>query len=179
MSEHVVQVHGKDFVKFIPSARIQERIKELAAEMDKDLSALNPVFLAVLNGAFFFAADLLREVNFTYEISFVKIRSYTGMQPGESSTLLGLDENLRARHVVVIEDIVDTGRTLNSLQEELKKIGTASVRIASLVCKPEAIRYPVNIDYKGFDVPNDFLVGYGLDYDKQGRNFRDIYKLKP
>jgi hypoxanthine phosphoribosyltransferase len=179
MSEHVIQVHGKDFEKFIPSARIQERIKELAAEMETDLSALKPVFVTVLNGAFFFAADLLREVNFTYEISFVKIRSYTGMQSGTASTLLGLDENLRARHVVVIEDIIDTGKTLNNLQEELKKIGTASVRIASLVCKPDAMQYPIHIDYKGFDVPSIFLVGYGLDYDELGRNFRDIYKLKP
>jgi hypoxanthine phosphoribosyltransferase len=179
MSEHVVQVHGKNFEKFISSARIQERIKEIAAQMDKDLAALNPVFLAVLNGAFFFAADLLREVNFTYEISFVKIRSYTGMQSGEATTLLGLDENLRARHVVVVEDIIDTGKTLYHLQEELKKINAESVRIASLVNKPDAIQYPVHVDYKGFDVPNDFLVGYGLDYDKQGRNFRDIYKLKP
>jgi hypoxanthine phosphoribosyltransferase len=178
-SASVVQVHGKDFEKFIPAERIGRRVREMAADMQRDLAELNPVFIPVLNGAFFFAADLLREVNFAYEISFVKIRSYTGMtSSGEVQTVMGLEKNLTMRHVVIVEDIVDTGRTMNELQSELKETGAASVRIAALICKPTAMQYPVDITYKGFDVPDAFLVGYGLDYDNEGRNFRDIYKLK-
>src|SRR5687767_1641032 len=141
-TKSIVQVHGKDFEKFIPAEAIAARIKEIAAEMDADLAELNPVFLPVLDGAFFFASDLMRELNFTYEISFVKFKSYTGMQSaGKVRTMLGLDESLRARHVVVVEDIVDTGKTLSELQEQLKSTGAASVRIATLVCKPAAMQY--------------------------------------
>jgi hypoxanthine phosphoribosyltransferase len=175
----IIRVIDKDFEQFISAEQILERISEIAAEMHKDLSDKNPVFLCVLNGAFFFAADLLKEIHFPCEISFVKVSSYSGMQSsGAAKTLIGLDENLSGRNVVVLEDIVDTGHTMQKLVGLLEDLGTASVRIATLILKPGALKYKVKLDYTGFEVPDEFLVGYGLDYNKQGRNYKHIYKIK-
>jgi hypoxanthine phosphoribosyltransferase len=147
--------------------------------MNVELKAANPVFLAVLNGSFFFAADLLKKLNFEYEISFVKIGSYSGLQSGpDLKTLVGLDENLTGRNVVIIEDIIDTGRTMNEIVRQLKEIHVFDIKIATLVIKPGSLAFAVKPDYTGFETPDDFLIGYGLDFNKQGRHFRDIYKIK-
>ncbi len=177
--QDVVRVIDKDFVRYISSAKILQRIKEMAGAMHNDLAGKNPVFLCVLNGAFFFAADLLKEIDFPCEISFVKVASYSGMQStGQSKTLIGLDESLKGRHVVVLEDIVDTGFTMLKLKEMMENTGVESFSIASLILKPEALKHDIKLHYTGFEVPNDFLVGYGLDYNKQGRNYKHIYRLK-
>lgn len=175
----VVKVLDKEFELFISYNHIQERIKQIAGVMNLELAELNPVFLAVLNGAFFFAADLMKEICFPCELSFVKISSYRGMQSsGVAETLIGLDENLGGRNIVIVEDIVDTGNTMHDLTQKLEKIKPASVRIATLILKPDALQKNVPLDYIGYEVPDEFLIGYGLDYDKQGRHFKDIYKIK-
>jgi hypoxanthine phosphoribosyltransferase len=175
----MVQVLDKEFDKYIPYETIYERVKFIAAQMNEELCTLNPLFLSVLNGSFFFAADLLKEIEFPCEISFVKVASYEGTQStGRLSTLIGLDENIRGRNVVVLEDIVDTGKTVHELCRQLQETGAASVRIAALIVKPQALRYDVKVDYKAFEAADEFLIGYGLDYNKQGRHYRDIYKIK-
>lgn len=175
----VVKVLDKEFDLYISYSRIQERIREMAEEMNRELAELNPVFLAVLNGAFFFAADLMKEIDFSCELSFVKISSYRGMQSsGIAETLIGLDENLTGRHIIIVEDIVDTGNTMHDLTLKLQEINPASVRIATLILKPDALQKNIKPDYTGFEVPDEFLIGYGLDYDKQGRHYKDIYKIK-
>jgi hypoxanthine phosphoribosyltransferase len=173
----MIKVFDKEFELFIPQSRIAERVKELAQQMNVELNDTEPVFLAVLNGAFFFVADLLKHINFTCEISFVKIASYQGLESGTHQTLIGLDENLEGRNVVVVEDIIDSGQTMFRLVQELKEIAVADIKIATLILKPNAVRYPVAPDYIGFETPEDFLIGYGLDYNKKGRHYKDIYKL--
>ncbi|RYD79368.1 MAG: hypoxanthine phosphoribosyltransferase [Sphingobacteriales bacterium] len=177
--QNVIKVIDKEFEKFISAGEIQQRIKQIATQMNTELAGKNPVFLCVLNGAFFFASDLLKEIEFPCEISFVKVSSYSGMQStGQAKTLLGLDENLRGRNVVVLEDIVDTGFTMTKLIEMLLEVGAESVKVATLILKPTALKHKVDLHYTGFEVADDFLVGYGLDYNKQGRNYKHIYKLK-
>ncbi|MGZ5242703.1 MAG: hypoxanthine phosphoribosyltransferase [Bacteroidia bacterium] len=177
--QDVITVIDKDFDRYISSAQILERIKIMAGQMHNALADKNPVFLCVLNGAFFFAADLLKEIDFPCEISFVKVSSYSGMQStGQSKTLIGLDENLKNRHVVILEDIIDTGFTMLQITQLLNNSGAESVSVATLILKPTALKHHVKIDYTGFEVPDEFLVGYGLDYDKQGRNYKHIYKIK-
>ncbi len=174
-----ITIHDKQFEPYISAEQVAARISELAVQIDSDLHNKCPLFLAVLNGAFFFAADLLRELNFSCEISFVKITSYEGISSsGAAKTLLGLDENIAGRHVVIIEDIVDTGLTMHSLLHDLHTKKPESVRIAALLCKREAMKFDIHIDYPGFEVTNEFLVGYGLDYDRQGRNYPGILKIK-
>ena len=175
-----VKVHDKTFVPFITDDEILERLKIVADEVTRDLAGKNPLFLAVLNGSFFFAADLLKLLDFDCEISFVKVATYSGMQStGSTKTLLGLEENITGRHVVVLEDIVDTGFTMYELIKMLNAQKPASLRIATLIFKPDALKHDVKLDYIGFSVPDDFLIGYGLDYNKQGRHYNHIYKLKP
>lgn len=177
--QDVITVIDKNFERFISSEQILERIKIMARQMHKDLSGQNPVFLCVLNGAFFFAADLLKEIDFPCEISFVKVSTYSGMQStGQAKTLIGLDENLKGRHVVIVEDIVDTGYTMLQLTEMMKNLGVESLKIATLILKPTALKHDIKLDYTGFEVADEFLVGYGLDYNKQGRNYKHIYKIK-
>lgn len=174
-----VEIFGKTFEKFILQKTISERVSELAERMNKELKDSDPVFLPVLNGSFYFASDLLKQINFDYEISFVKIASYSGMKSGNNmKTLLGIDENLSGRNVVIIEDIIDTGRTIFKLQDQLKEIHVSDIKIASLIFKPRALKYNVNPDYSGFETGDEFLIGYGLDFDKKGRHYKDIYKLK-
>jgi hypoxanthine phosphoribosyltransferase len=174
----MIQVLDKHFELFLPESRIAERVKELARRMNTELQETDPVFLSILNGAFFFAADLLKHINFTCEISFVKIASYQGIESGTHQTLIGLDENLEGRNVVVVEDIIDSGQTMFRLMQELKKIPVSDIKIATLILKPNAVKYPVSPDYIGFETPENFLIGYGLDYNKKGRHLKDIYKIK-
>ncbi len=174
-----VEVLGETFEKFISREAIAERISQLAINMNRDLTNTDPVFLAILNGSFYFASDLLKNIDFPYEISFVKIASYTGMNPGENmKTLIGVDENLGGRNIVIIEDIIDTGRTIFELSKQLKEIPVSDIKIASLIFKPGALKYNVKPEYVGFEAADDFLIGYGLDFDRKGRHYKDIYKLK-
>ena len=173
-----VIIKDKRFEVNIPAAKIDQRIKELGAKLNEDLKNTRPIFVSVLNGSFIFAADLFREIKMEAEITFIRVSSYSGTEStGTVKSVVGIKENLEGRTVVIIEDIVDTGDTAIYLIDELKKQNPEKVLFASLLLKPDALRHPIKIDYVGFEVPNDFLVGYGLDYDGLGRNLKDIYKL--
>lgn len=173
-----VKIKDKTFETSIPEAEIKQRVKELAERLNKDLAGQNPLFLAVLNGSFIFAADLLREVTIPSEISFVKLASYQGVtSTGKVHEVLGINEDLTGRTVVIVEDIVDTGRTMRQMIESLGTRHPAAIHICTLFVKPDKLEEPLNIEYAAFSIPNDFIVGYGLDYDQQGRNLRDIFTL--
>lgn len=173
-----VRILDKTFETSITESEIKKRVKELASRLNKDMEGKNPLFLAVLNGAFIFAADLLREITIPCEISFVKLASYQGTtSTGKVKEVLGVNENLVGRTIVIIEDIVETGRTMKQMIESLGTRNPASVHICSLFVKPEKVEDELTIDYAAFSIPNDFIVGYGLDYDQQGRNLREIYTL--
>ncbi len=173
-----ITIKDKTFAVNISSDTIQNRIAELALQIDADYKDKVPVFICVLSGAFLFAADLIKRVSIDCEVSFIRVSSYSGTQStGVVKSVVGIATELKNRHVVILEDIVDTGDTAVYLMDEIKKHSPADVRFASLLLKPKALRHPVKVDYLGFEVPNDFLVGYGLDYDGLGRNYADIYKL--
>lgn len=174
-----VKVLDKTFVTFIPHLRIQETIARMAADLDRDLSGTDPLFLAVLNGSFIFASDLFKQIKMPARISFVKMASYIGTgSSGKVDQLIGLQETISGQHIVILEDIIDSGLTLTKMLEHLKGQQPASVRIASLLFKPAAFKASFKIDYLGMEIPNDFVVGYGLDYNGYGRNSKDIYTLK-
>lgn len=177
MPEDRIQVHDLVFQPYLTERQINERVRLLGMRINRDYEGRNPLFLAVLNGAFMFAADLFRQVVISCEISFVKVASYDGTESsGAVKDLLGLNEDLEGRHVVVVEDIVDSGLTMRAMLDRLSAKKPASVRIASLLLKPERLREDINVDYLGFEVPDKFLLGYGLDYNGQGRNLRSIYE---
>ena len=174
----IVKIKDKTFETSISEADIKTRIKEVAARINKDMADKNPLFLGVLNGAFIFAADLMREVTIPCEISFVKLASYQGItSTGKVHEVLGINEDLTGRHIIVVEDIVDTGRTMKQMIESLGTRNPASVSICSLFVKPDKLEEDIDIKYLCFSIPNDFIVGYGLDYDQQGRNLKEIYTL--
>ncbi len=174
----VVKVHDKEFQPYIGANELQLRIQELAAQINKDLAGEKPLFIAILNGSFCFAADLFKHLTIEAEISFIKLVSYKGTKStGNVVTSIGLDEDLYGRTVVILEDIVDTGKTLNQFLPQLEHQQPKKLLIAALLTKPEALVYPIKIDYLGFSVPNKFLLGYGLDYDGLGRNLPQIYQL--
>lgn len=173
-----VQVHDKVFETFIENDAIQKRVAELSVEINKDYEGLNPLFLGILNGSFIFAADLFRNLTIPSEISFIKLASYKGTtSTGNVTTAIGLEENLTDRHIVILEDIVDTGKTLYSFIPQLLQQQPASVKIACFLSKPAARQYDVKAEYIGFEIPDNFVVGYGLDYDGYGRNLPDLYTL--
>jgi hypoxanthine phosphoribosyltransferase len=172
----VVRVNDLDFRPFISDQDIQNRIRQMAAQINHDLKNDEPLFIGILNGSFMFAADLMKEVNIKSEITFVKMASYNGLQSsGEVKTRIGLEKSVKGRTVVIVEDIIDSGKTMQEILEFLRKENPDRIIIATLLLKPDAVQYPVEVDYVGFKVPNDFLVGYGLDYDGLGRNLKDIY----
>lgn len=174
----IVKIKDKTFETFIPESEIQQRVKAVAEKLNKDMADKNPLFLAVLNGSFVFAADLMRYITIPSEISFVKLASYQGTaSTGEVKEIFGVTEELHGRHVVIVEDIVDTGLTMKRMLESLGTREPASLHICSLLVKPDKLQVPLNIEYAAMEIPNDFIVGYGLDYDQQGRNLRDIYKI--
>jgi hypoxanthine phosphoribosyltransferase len=174
----VIQVNDKKFQPYLTVAQIDEQIKRVAAEINKEYAGKRPLFIAILNGSFMFASDLFKELTIDAEICFIKLASYKGTRStGHVITSIGLDEPLKDRHVIIVEDIVDTGKTLSEFLPQLADQQPASLKIASLLHKPDALIYPINIDYIGFSVPNKFLLGFGLDYDGLGRNLREIYQL--
>jgi len=174
----VIQVNDKKFQPYINATEIHERITSLAARINIDYAGKRPLFIAILNGSFMFASDLFKEINIEAEICFIKLASYKGTRStGNVITSIGLDEPLVNRHVVIIEDIVDTGKTLNKFLPQLYNQQPASLKIAALLHKPDALEHPITIDYLGFNVPNKFLLGFGLDFDGLGRNLAEIYQL--
>ena len=170
-------IKGVQFIEFISEEKIQHQIKALATEINKFYSGKNPVFLPVLNGSFMFAADLLKDIAGPCRVSFVKISSYQGLSStGQVKTLIGLDESLFKQDVVVVEDIVDTGLTLERILSELKSLGTRSIEVVSLLRKRPAREKGVKVKFTGFDIENEFVLGYGLDYDGLGRNYRQLLR---
>ena len=174
----IIRVHDKMFEPYLDASSISEKVKSIAGQISKDYAGKKPLFIAILNGSFMFAADLFKELNIEAEICFIKLASYKGTKSsGQVITAIGLDTDLFNRHVIILEDIVDTGKTLNEFMPQLRHQQPASMKIVALLYKPEASVYPVAVDYIGFSIPNKFVVGYGLDYNGLGRNINAIYRL--
>jgi len=174
-----VTIKDKTFETYIPEAEILKKVKAVAERINRDMAGKNPLFLAVLNGSFIFAADLMREITIPCEISFVKLASYQGTtSTGKVHEVIGINEDLTGRTVVIVEDIVDTGLTMKQMIESLGTRNPAAVHICTLLVKPGKLQVPLNIEYAAMEIPNDFILGYGLDYDQQGRTLRDIYRIK-
>jgi len=173
-----IKVKDKEFKLSIKAEEINEAVERIAFQLNHDMKGKKPVFLVVLNGAFIFAADLYRKIEIESEISFVKLASYSGTETtSDVKELIGLNEKLRGRTIVILEDIIDTGTTMQYLVNKLMYLGVSEVLLVALLFKPSAFREDFRIDYLGMEIPNDFIVGYGLDYDGFGRNYRDIYKI--
>ena len=173
-----IQIKDRFFTPYISRDEIAAAVGRIASKMNQDLAGKNPLFLCVLNGAFVFAADLFREMTIDSEISFIRMKSYEGMQStGEVKQIYGLQQDITGRTVVVVEDIVDTGLTMKQLVETLRARGPKDIKIATLLVKPDKLKVELDINYVAMNIPNDFIVGYGLDYDGLGRNYRDIYTV--
>jgi adenylate kinase len=175
-----IQVLDKKFRISIPEAEILKRIDAVAAQINQDMAGKNPIFLAVLNGAFIFAADLIRRITIPCEISFVKLASYQGTtSTGKVTEVIGINEDLSGRTVIIVEDIVETGITIRQMMESLGTRNPESVHVCTLLLKPEKLTIDIDLEYVVMRIPNDFILGYGLDYNQQGRGLKDIYTLVP
>jgi hypoxanthine phosphoribosyltransferase len=173
-----ILILDKRFREYLTERAIQKRIEELAQQMNADLTDKEVVFLGILNGAFLFAADLFRRINFPARISFVKLASYQGTSSsGSIKELIGWNEDIKNKTIVIVEDIVDTGNTLERIVDELVIRKATEVKVAAMLFKPAAYTKNIHLDYIGFEIPNDFVVGYGLDYDGFGRNLTSVYSL--
>ena len=174
-----ITLFDKTFEPYLPESLIQEKIKELAGVINTEYKGKKPLFIAILNGSFMFAADLFKSIELEAEICFIKLASYKGSKStGNVVTSIGLDADINLRHVIILEDIIDTGKTLHEFLPQLQNQQPSSLRVAVLLHKPDATLYPVKIDYCCFSIPNRFVLGYGLDYDGYGRNLKEIYQLK-
>ena len=174
----VIRVHDKSFETYLSEEIILERVKAIAASINTDYQGKKPFFIAILNGSFMFASDLFKHIAVDAELCFIKLASYKGMRSsGKVVTSIGLDDDLFGKDVVIVEDIVDTGKTLTNFLPKLVHQQPNSLKIATLLHKSEATEYPLTLDYVGFDIPNKFVVGYGLDYEGLGRNLKEIYQL--
>lgn len=173
-----IKLHDKSFEIYLSEKEIDEKVTRIASEINNEYAGKHPLFIAILNGSFMFASDLFKHLTIEAEICFIKLASYKGMKSsGQVVTAIGLDQELYNRHVIIVEDIVDTGKTLHDFLPKLQHQQPASLKIAALLHKPEATQFPLQIDYTGFQIPNKFVVGYGLDYDGLGRNLKEIYQL--
>ncbi len=174
----VINLHDKAFEIYLSEETILKRVKEIAAGINKDYAGKRPLFIAILNGSFMFASDLFKQLNIEAELCFIKLASYKGMKStGNVITSIGLEVDLFNKEVIIVEDIVDTGKTLHNFLPKLLHQQPESLKIATLLHKPDATEYPLQLDYVGFEIPNKFVVGYGLDYDGLGRNLKEIYQL--
>jgi hypoxanthine phosphoribosyltransferase len=174
----VIQLNDRTFDSFLSEEEVLKKVQHLATQLNRDYDGSEVLFLPVLNGAYMFAADLLKEVSLPCELSFVKVQSYQGMlSNGQVNSLIGLETNLTGKNVVVIEDIVDTGLTIDKVRSMLVDAGARSVRVCALLFKPDAFEGAQKPEYVGFSIPNVFVVGYGLDYNGRGRNLKAIYRL--
>ena len=175
----MVHIHDRSFEIYLKSEDIQTKVKELAHQISQTYADKDLVFIAVLNGSFMFASDLMKSISIPCEISFVKVSSYQGTNSsGRVDELIGLNTNIQGRDIIILEDIVDTGITMNKIYTYLNSFEPASLKIASMLYKPDAFSGKHAPDLVGFSIPNEFVVGYGLDYNEQGRNLESIYKLK-
>lgn len=173
-----IQVLDKCFAPSIPAEKIQEQVRRVASEINRDYEGETPLFLIVLNGAFIFAADLMREIKVSDEVSFVKLASYDGLNSsGSVKEVIGLNTDITGRPVIIVEDIVESGITMAHMIETLKKQNPKSIEICTLLLKPEKLEVKLDIRYVAMEIPNDFILGYGLDYNGLGRGLRDIYTL--
>lgn len=174
----VIRVHDKSFETYLSEETISQRVRSIAEAINTDYAGKRPFFIAILNGSFMFASDLFKHLTIDAELCFIKLASYKGMRSsGKVVTSIGLDDDLFGKDVVIVEDIVDTGKTLSNFLPKLEHQQPNSLRIATLLHKSEATEYPLQLDYVGFDIPNKFVVGYGLDYEGLGRNLKEIYQL--
>lgn len=174
-----IKLHDKTFETYLPESEIQEAVKRLAEEINKDYQGKKPIILSILNGSFIFTADLVRFFNFPLTVEFVRYSSYEGTSStGKITKMLGMKSDIKGKDLIIVEDIIDTGFTLHNALKDLHAQEPASIKIASLLVKPKALKHDVPCDYVGFNIPNDFVVGYGLDYDEYGRDLPAIYKLK-
>ncbi|GAB3228011.1 hypoxanthine phosphoribosyltransferase [Hymenobacter seoulensis] len=177
MNPEHISLHNKQFEPYLKAAELAAAIKQVGARLTHDYAGQTPMFVAVLNGSFMFAADLLKEVALDCEVCFIRVASYQGTSStGEVKEVLGLTEDLTGRHVIILEDIVDTGHTMRMLLDMLSEKKPASLEVATLFLKPECLQHELSIRYVGLSIPNDFIVGYGLDFDGLGRNYPDVYK---
>lgn len=177
--KETVTIKDKQFRKFIEFQEIQTAVDRVAEQINTELADEQPLFLTVLNGAFMFAGELMKSVSIPCEITFVRLASYQGTtSTNKVQEILGLSQSIEGRTVVIVEDIVDSGNTMVALIAELKKHNPKSIKIATLLLKPDALKQDIKLDYVALEIPNDFIVGYGLDYDGFGRNLKDIYKIK-
>lgn len=176
MGQPLITLHDKPFRPYLPADQLAAALDELAARLNRDYAGRRPLFVVVLTGAFMFASDLLKRITEPCEIVFIRVASYEGTETsGQVTEVLGLREDVRGRHVVVLEDIVDTGHTMHYLLPQLQAQGPASLEVATLFFKPDSLRHDLNLKYVALRIPNDFVVGYGLDYDGLGRNLPDVY----
>lgn len=174
-----VKVHDKEFELFLTQEVIEKAIDNIALKISKDMEGKNPLFVCVLNGSFMFASELMKRISVPLELSFVKMSSYRGLSTsGKIKEIYGLEEDIKGRTVVIVEDIVDTGYTMSLMLDQLTCDNPAEIKVATLLLKPDALKVEVPLDYVALEIPNDFIVGYGLDYDGHGRNYPDIYKIK-
>ena len=174
-----MKIKDRSFKILIKEEELQARIKKMARQINQDYKDREPLFIGILNGCFMFISDIMKEIKLPSKVSFIKLASYTEMvSSGSVKELIGLNENIFKKDVIILEDIIDSGNTIASVIEAFKERGASSVTIATLLLKPEALKTEVDIKYVGFEIGNEFVVGYGLDYDGLGRNTRDIYQLK-
>jgi hypoxanthine phosphoribosyltransferase len=175
----VIRLNDRTFDVFLSEEEVLQQVRELGARLNREYANKDLVFLAILNGSFMFASDLLKQITVPCEVSFVKLSSYHGLNSrGEVNELLGINSDIRDKHLVILEDIVDTGLTIDKIHTLLEVHGAASVKVCSLLFKPDAFVGKRTPDFIGFSIPNTFVVGYGLDYNEKGRNLNAIYQLK-
>ena len=173
-----ISIEDKNFKISLKQEIIEARVGELCQQISKDYKDMNPIFLVILNGAFIFASDLAKGIDIQAEFCFLKLSSYNGLNStNQVKSLIGFNQDISNRHIVVVEDIIDTGVTMESIKNQLEAKNPASVKLATLLHKPSAFQKDYPIDYIGFEIPNDFIVGYGLDYNEYGRNLKNIYTL--
>lgn len=171
-------IKDKAFRCYISASEIEEKINQIAEKINLDYEGKNPLFIAILNGSFIFAADLFKKITIPVEISFIKLASYKGTSSsGNVLTSLGLEEDISERHIIILEDIIESGKTLHSFLPQLHFQQPASIKITALLTKPNMLEHDITVDYNGFEIDNQFVVGYGLDYDGLGRNLPEIYQL--
>jgi hypoxanthine phosphoribosyltransferase len=175
----IITLFDKEFTLFLPADKIQSEVQRIADRMNTDLNNEDVVFIGILNGAFMFASDLLRKIDFDVQVTFVKLTSYNGLaSTGKVKRLIGITEDLKDKTVVIIEDIIDTGNTIESIIDQIKGFRPRQIFVATLLLKPELYSKNFHIDYVGFHIPKNFVVGYGLDYNGFGRNLRNLYALE-
>ncbi|MEI6311989.1 MAG: hypoxanthine phosphoribosyltransferase [Bacteroidota bacterium] len=180
MSSPQIQLKDKTFIPYLNTQQIHETVKRLASQINEEYHDKKPLFVCILSGSFMFCSDLVKNFCGDCEITFVRLSSYSGTQStGNITTLMGMVESLTDRHVIIVEDIVDTGNTLSKFLPEVQALQPASLKVCSLLVKPDALQDRIKVDFIGFSIPNDFIVGYGLDYDGLGRNLQEIYVIKP